>query len=563
MPLDPAAVQAIVTQHTSYWDGQRPRMRDYKALYMTNFWDRDNLDQRVKTEVARAFATVESYIGALFARNPAVLVTPDLRQHGNPEVAEATANQYLVSAREQIEDATRLALIFPASFIKMAPTVSIDPLKRVETSALPPWEVIVDSTATSWDNQRWVGHIYLVPLEDAQARFKKDGWSHRTYTRWLDNDMPTNSAGGPKSESTTEMWVQIVEVFDLVADKLLVWSPDWEGGKEFVFTGVKVQVGALEPGVNANTSKDDVTVEMVHETTGIPYRSAAGTPVVPILPLYYSRDPETPLRGYSLIARIYDQLRDLNVLRTYQSNGVRRMARQWLVLAGLLDPDAQSKIAEGVDGEFIEVSAPVETDLTGKIIPVPQQPIPADIEQFAQQSEVDIQSAGVNAPFVSGSVTGVTATENRLLQEYTASQLGRMARTRDALIADMARVYNTMLSVILGEDAEPLTLPNPIGPTMLSADDLTGDFGYWAVDGGSTPMGDAVKRDNLLNLVPILQGLGAPAQTLLAELVRVYDLPQSFTEAVEAAAEVPLDADPNAEDPNAEDPNALPPEGQL
>ena len=114
-------------------------MQDLKALYMTDFWrEKEGMyDTILRTEVPKAYAVVESYLGSLYARNPSVVVTPDLRARGNPEVAEATANQYLLTIREQLEDATRLALIYPCSFIKMAPVESVDPLKRV--SARRPW----------------------------------------------------------------------------------------------------------------------------------------------------------------------------------------------------------------------------------------------------------------------------------------------------------------------------------------------------------------------------------------------------------------------------------------
>lgn len=108
-----------------------------------------------------------------------------------------------------------------------------------------------------------------------------------------------------------------------------------------------------------------------------------------------------------------------------------------------------------------------------------------------------------------------------------------MARTRDAVITSIAKTYNIMLSVVLGDDAEPLALPNPVGPTILSADDLTGDFSYWAVDAGTTPMSDLAKQQALERLVPLLVQLGANPRQVLGELVRTYQLPESFAEVAE------------------------------
>jgi hypothetical protein len=165
------------------------------------------------------------------------------------------------------------------------------------------------------------------------------------------------------------------------------------------------------------------------------------------------------------------------------------------------------------------------------MLPVPNSPIPADISIYANTVEGDINDAGLMAPFTRGEVTGTTATEQRLLADYTSSEVGRMARTRDEVVTGVAQTYNIMLSVMLGDEAEPLALPNPVGPTMLSADDLTGDFGYWAQDAGSTPMSDDIKRQSLERLAPLLIQLGADPALVRDELVRTYDLPVQLAEA--------------------------------
>lgn len=541
--LTPDHIAAILTAHDAYWLLRREEMQEYRRLYMTRFWQDGTpaLTGVLRTEVPKAYAVVESYLGSLYAKNPAVYVQPDVRARGNAEVAQATANQYLLTVREQLEDATRLALIYPCAFIKMSPVESVDPLKRVAASSLPPWEVIVDATAGSWDQQRYVGHVYLMPLPEAAARYGKPetDFKPRTYSQWIDgattsatNMGVTGSTSNYATVPTMEKFVRVVEVYDLLADKLLVWSEDYTD-KEFLFTGVKVQVGAL--GLDPQEQDE---VELQHETTGIPYKSASGRPVVPILPLYFSRDPDTPLRGYSLVGRSRDQFREMNLIRSYQAQGVRRMARQWMARAGFFSEDAAAKIAQGMDGEIIEVDLQPGAPLDGNITPVPQAPIPGDIAAYATTVDMDIKDAGLLAPFTRGEVTKSTATEQQLLASYTSSEIGRMARIRDSLITSIAATYNIMLSVMLGDEAEPLALPNPVGPTNLSADDLTGDFGYWAVDAGTTPVSDLVKQQSLERLAPLLLQLGAPREAVLAELVRAYQLPEAFAKAVQAAQPV-------------------------
>jgi hypothetical protein len=541
--LTPQHVAEIVAGHDRYFSDRREELREARRLYMTDFWSREQGESQaggLRTEVPKAYAVVESYLGSLYAKNPAVFVQPDVRARGNAEVAEATANLYLLSVREQLEDATRLALIYPCSFIKLSPVPSVDPLKRVAAAALPPWEVIVDATACAWEQQRYVGHVYLMPLPEATERYGKaeTDFTPRSYSKWLDSTWSASTRGwgsGPTGGNTNtvpgvEKFIRVVEIYDLLADKLLVWSEDYSGGQQFLFTGVKVQVGALQP-----TPEEKEEPELQHETSGIPYKSASGRPVVPILPLYFSRDPDTPLRGYSLISRSRDQFRELNLMRSYQAQGVRRMARQWMVRAGFLSEDAAAKITQGIDGEMIEVDVAPGTPLDGNITPVPQAPIPGDIAAYALTVDNDLKDAGLLAPFTRGEVTKSTATEQQLLAAYTSSEIGRMARIRDGVITGVASTYNIMLSVVLGDEAEPLALPNPVGPTFLSAEDLTGDFSYWAVDAGTTPMSDLARQASLERLAPLLLSLGAPKEAVLAELVRAYQLPEAFAKAVEQA----------------------------
>ncbi len=130
-------------------------------------------------------------------------------------------------------------------------------------------------------------HSYLLPLDEATVRFDKnpEDFSPRTYSRWIDSRRKS-APGDMRTEGELGKWVRVVEMYDLVNDALLVWSPDYENGTEYVFEGVTVQVGALDPDVTLGEEVPDPELE--HEKTGIPYKSASGRPIVPIVPLYFS-----------------------------------------------------------------------------------------------------------------------------------------------------------------------------------------------------------------------------------------------------------------------------------
>ena len=65
--LTPEQCQSISEQHDLYWDGRRDELRELRNLYMTRFFQQQQptLDGILRTEVPKAYAVVESYLGSL------------------------------------------------------------------------------------------------------------------------------------------------------------------------------------------------------------------------------------------------------------------------------------------------------------------------------------------------------------------------------------------------------------------------------------------------------------------------------------------------------------------
>jgi hypothetical protein len=572
--LSPAEIRSIYADHNTYWENKRPEMRRLSNLYSMRYWKRaDDLNDKVNitVESSRGFEVIEGYVASLFTRDPAVTVAPDLRGRGDPQVTQAVSNDFLRRARGSIEHATRIGLVFDCAFIKMHPTPGPDPLQRVDVEAVSPWDIIVDAAAPSWNQQRWVAHRYLLPLEEAKSRYGNKKYTPRAFHRFLDaisDDVDSSSLsrnyarGGPQdsvsrsqsgfgtfaaSATAVEQFIEVVEFYDLTPgqDALVVWSPDYANGDKLLYKGVRIQVGSsLEntPDATTGAGQTEEEIESQYETySGIPYRTASGRPMTPIIPLIFTSDINAPLRGYSTMRRVADYVQEINIVRSYQANAVRKTARQWLIEKGLLDADAAAKIAMGVDGEMIEVELSNGQTLAGSMIPVPHTPTPPELQSYIMEIEGDLSRGSILAPFTRGEATKATATEVTALASYSSSEIGRLARTRDEAIAELARVYSVMLSLILGDAIEPLLINSKT--VLLSADDLTADFRFFATDVGATPLADAAKRRNLVELVGVLTQLGVDPQAIRAEIVRLYDLPTSFLgaeqEAPTAAETVP------------------------
>tara|TARA_R100001594_G_scaffold6004_2_gene17669 strand:+ start:5329 stop:6999 length:1671 start_codon:yes stop_codon:yes gene_type:complete len=519
-------VEEYYRQHQKHWDEKRSELRELRSAYMTRYWDkRANAPQQVVIETSRAYEFVEGYIASLFARSPSVIVKGDVRGQGDPSIVQTLCNNFLDNIRTQLEDASRLALIYPCAFLKLIPNDHPDPFKRVSICAIPPWDVIVDTDATSWTDQKYVGHRYYLTLKEAREKYGPKKYSAHPLIRFLDRSEGDEGYRSSSSEDISPefQYVEIVEFYDLENDKLLVWSPDYQDGTKFLYDGVVLPEGT-------NEIKEVKYAE-------IPFKDAADSPISPIIPLYYSRQPDIPMRGYSALRRVYDQVQEVNILRTYQASMVRRAARQWVVEAGVFDAEAMSKLSQGVDGEFIEVELSQGQTLGGSIVPVPHTPVPAELERYVQQVQDDFERGSVLAPFTRGESSRATATEITALAAYSSSEIGRLARERDASIEYVAQVYISMMKLYLQDSGDVILVNGE--PTTINADDITGDFTFYANDTGATPVSEAVKKQEFLAVMPTLIELGVPLKEILSHMVRMLDLPQSFLEALEGAAEIP------------------------
>ena len=512
--------QDLYKSHTAYWDERRSEMRRLRNAYANRYWDKDHDPAQVLIEVPRAYEYVEGFLASLFARNPAIVAKADIRGRGIPSKVQSLANEFLKVTRTQIEDACRLAIIYPNSFIKLSPTDSEDPFKRVTVSCIAPWDCIVDLDASDWDSQTYCAHRYYLTVEHAKKRYGNRRFSMKPLKRYLDTIDDSNEHSIYRSfneeaepQKNVYNYVEIVEVYDIENNKFYIWSPDYSEGNRWLKDGIDIEVG----------DEDNVQVEKFNE---IPFQTTNESPVIPIVPMYFSRMPDLPLRGYSSLRRVYDQIVETNTIRTYQAAMIRRAARQWIVEKGVFDDIALSKISQGNDGEFIEVQLTQGQTLQGSILAIPHTPVPLELERYFAQVQDDLSRGTVMAPFTRGEATKATATENLLLAAYTSSEIGRLARERDGVIERMAQVYIAMQRTFLGDDKDIILLNGQ--PETIGFDDLNGDFGYYAQDSGSTPVSEAVKKQEFLMTVPLLQQLGVAPEAILSEIVRLFDLPENI-----------------------------------
>lgn len=510
-------IRIIFDDHKNYWKEQAGSLKRYKNAYESKFWQEEQYDSTmIRVETADAYSYIESYISSLFSKTPSVVIGADIAATGgDPKLAQAAANRFLYNQREQLEIATRLALIYQFSALKLSPMESDEMLDKVTIRAIPCWEVMLDRDATAATDQRFIGHTYYLNMVEAKRKFgnKKfvavpkenyfdEGGGPVSYTKQDYNDLPDDY-----------LYIEIVELYDLLHNEVYYWSPSYKNGDGIILR------------------------------SEIPVRTYNDLPLAPIVPLFYSRSPSKPMEGLSSLARLYDQFYEKNILRTYWANAVRRDSRQYLYREGMVDEESLAKITAGVDGAMIAIDSDT---LSGIIMPVGVEPISSNFDRYLAAIDGDINRGSALAPFSRGEATKATATEITALAQYSASEIGKLARERDNSMENIVNVYIRTL-VLLAEEGDKAVLNVEGEGKVITPEDLEGKFRINALDQGSTPLSDAIRKQNLLSLLPTLQGLGVPPEKIKEEIIRAYELPKTFLEAIPEAPAAPA-ASPSAAD---------------
>jgi hypothetical protein len=228
--------------------------------------------------------------------------------------------------------------------------------------------------------------------------------------------------------------------------------------------------------------------------------------------------------GYSTLGRVYDQLFEKNIIRTFWANAIRRDSRQFLYKEGVIDEESLAKISAGQDGAMIPVDA---DSLDGLIRAIPVEPLSANFDRYLGMVESDIQRGSIISANVRGEATKATATEVTALAQYTASEIGRMARERDESIEMLANIFIRMLVYQLEDKERPVIMVDKKA-VFVTADKLDYKLKFFALDQASTPLSKEIKKRQLVELLPILAQLNVDPKAIKEEIIRSFSLPETF-----------------------------------
>ena len=508
-------ISQIIIAHRNYWDQRKHAMEAYTRAYRSEMFREQKTAKGgvVTVETADAYGFVESFIASLFAKAPAVAVGGDPQGIGEPDTVEMVLNRFLYEKAEMLETGLRYALIYPCSFFKLGLMEKELAMDSIDIKAVHPWDVIIDMDANNWESMRFCGHRYYLPAKQAKERFGNKRFKASIKNDYLNEfnqvldsaDTSYLLSNGGKIDDMEDallQYVEIYELYDLINDELIFYSPNYD-------------------------SKDGV----IEKAPAIPFRKADGTPCAPIAPMYLAYDPQYPLKGFSRLGLIYDQLWEVNNLRTVWANGLRRDARVYVTRKGTLDEEAKAILAENRDQSIVEMDLPPDSDARTAIVPLIANTFSPDYSIYKAEVRQDLDRGSILAPFTRGQATNASATEIAALTQYSASEIGKLARSRDRSLEIICQIYVSMFQHLL------MTKPDDHAKEMvyidgnvkvLTEEDFRGKFKYAAADQSSTPLSAAIKKQSITELLPVLVQLGVDPRKILEELIRLHNLPEDF-----------------------------------
>jgi len=518
MNMTPERFRTIYEAHREHWSGRADELRGLLSLYRND---------GEGTPVPVTFQLVESLVGSLFLRALAVIGQQGVYGEGNAELAAACANEILRKSINSIEAATKAGLVFPGAYLVVAPTRARNPMDRVKILPAHPWRVVRDLDAPDWPSSRWVGLITEIPLDQALSDYPRT-----TINDWMAHPKSENwDPSRPGLAPSDERYVIAVDVWMPGEGRQVVWSPDYKG-EGWVYEGEEIQVGGR---VADQADQDDAEVERID---GMLY-SSSGSPLIPVVPLIYNPDPLDPMEGLSFVAVNRPQLQSLNDVSSAQDLMAKKARRLYMTSPDTLDEASRLALEGGEDSTVITPQHMGDVPLGETLIPLPLLPVPPDVPNYKAALLQDLEKASMMPGFTLGQATKATATEVNQLAAYADTKLGKMASILANSVAQAAEVAVALLRVMLGNDVEAVSLPRPLGPKLLSAKDLEGDWSFVAVDGANTPSSIFQQRQDLERLAPVLAQLGVPAPALLEAMIRAYNLPENFLPSTQPMAATP------------------------
>jgi hypothetical protein len=529
-------------------EGYDADWRRFLDLYKGKHYDSYSDEDRMLINIA--FSTINVIGPAVAVNYPKITVNAVNPENvANAVIAEAVVNYWWKyrDVRSEFRRAVKDLLIFGHGWIKTGYRFveesaiedegdNDDPIEGGESQTtsvilqdspfaerVSPFDIFVDSDATSMNDIKWIAQRIRRPIKDVKSdkRYSKsarDAVEVMAVSRYSDD--PSNRKVYDKNYGYAELW----EYYDVQNRTMCVFT---ENGDQFLIAPMR-----------------------------IPF--AFGHPFVML------RNYDVPDSFYPMgeLEQIEPLQRELNETRSQMMNHRKRYSRKWLYKESAFDQYGRTALEDDSDNVMVPVIS--DESLNSVIVPMPAVISPPE---FYNQSEMilnDINRITGLPEFMNGGLPEI----RRTATEVSAVQDAANARTADKLaivelaIGAVARrllmlaqqfMTGEQVARLMGKDGEPIWV-------TFDREYLEGDFDFEVVGGSTQPHNEAQRRQMALQMVDAMAPFAGSGLINMQELAG-YVLSNGFgiknPEKFLSTPQAPAGAPPQGGAP------ALPPDGGM
>jgi hypothetical protein len=400
-----------------------------------------------------------------------------------------------------------------------------------------PWDIYVDPEATCLADMKWIAQKIVRPLEDVKA----------------DNRFPSAVRSRLKSDSTRadapvsrEPTAQAKDNSD--TKRVTLWEfYDMQRHTVCVFTDTR----------SVDDSEFLLKPEPQPYTYGMPYVMFRS---------YDVPDQFYPIGDLEMLEPLQGEL---NKTRSAMMNNRKRYARKYMYHADSITPTAADALISDVDGALVPIEDP-NVDLKAVVVPVPQVPLDAQMYQYSETIEKDLDRVSGVSEYQQGSIPAgrQTATEASIIQDAANSRAADKLSQIEEVVRHVAyRLVALAQQYMSGEQVVRVTGPDGANLWVnFDRHDIAGEFDFQVEAGSTQPRNDTQRKQQAMQLfntlLPFAQPLGPGAPTVVDPAVLVEYLLREGFDVKNPQKFLSPPPPPMPVDPATGQPLQLPPQGQ-
>ena len=356
-------------------------------------------------------------------------------------------------------------------------------LERVD-----PFEMFIDTDASTMEDARWIAQRTRRTLKDAKADKRYDAAARKElspsgYQKYGTQGTGYMSAQSSQNSNPEYAYCDIYEYYNIDTGEMSVFSDS--GGDKFL----------IKP-------------------TQMPYVFGH--------PFFMLRNYDIPGKFYPMgeLEAIEPLQYELNETRTQMMLHRKRYSRKWLFQESAFDDDGRQALASDEDNVIVPVKS--GESLANVVVPMPALINPPEFYNQSSLIQNDIDRVSGISEYQRGAIpeTTRTAREASIIAEAGNARVSeKLVAIENAIAACASNLIMLAQQFMTGEQTVRI-VGTDAAPVFLTFDKdyISGEFDYTVEAGSTAPRNEAFRRDMALQMVSAMQPFAAAGLVNLPKL---------------------------------------------